>query len=110
MWNRVPDNEVLELERSEVCFGFPGGEYSLIWNPAAQHSLEVAYCGSRETWHLFLRESAGSDVKLCGMADWVPEILGDVCWFEFVISDQPTITYWGNQVIYRQDVAAAKGG
>lgn len=106
MWSRILDDEILELARNEVRFRFSAGEYSLVWDPGTQHSLKVVYGGDGEVWHLFLRERSGGDVKLSGMADWVPEILGEACWFEFVISDEPTVTYWGDRVIYRQDVAA----
>ena len=65
-------------------------------------------CGARETWRLFLRERSVGNVKLSGTADWVPEILGDACWFEFVISGEPGMTYRFYRVIHRQDAAAAR--
>jgi hypothetical protein len=102
-WKRIPDDQPLSLDRREHRFSFPGGSYAIIWDPSWQHTLTVDYDGSREKWSVNIREIADDEVRLSGMADWVPEILGEACWFELVIGNQPSITYWGDRVIYRQD-------
>lgn len=104
-WQRIPDNEAFDLGRREIRFRFPRGCYLVVWDPTLQHEVTVEFDGSKETWPLSIREADGDRARLQGMADWVPEILGDVCWFELVIDDQASITYWGNQVVYRQDFA-----
>jgi hypothetical protein len=102
-WKRIPDDQRLSLDRREHRFSFPGGSYAITWDPSLQHALTVDHDGSREEWSVELREVSDYEIRLSGMADWVPEILGEPCWFELLIGDQPSITYWGNQVIYRQD-------
>jgi hypothetical protein len=102
-WLRIGDDELLHVGYRELRFAFAKGEYTIVWDPTSQHCVTVLHEGSKETWSVSLREVYGSRARLSGSADWAPEILEEVCWFELVLGDQATITYWGDKVIYRVD-------
>ncbi len=86
-------------------FKGPNGEYQIHLSPRNQNALIVQYEGEERQWWIETKETSASDIRLCGMADWVPQILGKACWFELMIGPERLITYWGDRVIYRKDLA-----
>lgn len=102
-WTQASDDEVLVRDDIRLNFVFAGGVYSIILEAGARYSLSVEYNGETEIWPILRQEIRGSDIRLSGHADWVPEILEDACWYVLEIGAKPQITYWGDQVIYRVD-------
>ena len=82
---------------------FARGEYTIILEAGARYSLKVEHNGETEVWPISVQEVRGSDIRLSGLADWVPEILENACWFVLEIGSKPQITYWEDKVINRVD-------
>ncbi|MCP4385537.1 MAG: hypothetical protein GY798_29680 [Hyphomicrobiales bacterium] len=102
-WLRIGDHETALFGNRRWEFKFSGGTYLLVATEADQEFISIEYNNKTELWPIALKEKSGDTYKLSGMADWVPEILEDVRWFELFICPAPNITYWGDSVIYRTD-------
>ena len=104
-WKQVSDDSVLIENERTLLFDFPGGEYAVVLKPSSQELLTIRFCESEELWPIMTKAIKGTDNKFSGLADWVPEILGEVCWYELILGETCSMTYWGDQVIYRTDHA-----
>ena len=104
-WLRIGDDEIAQYGEHSWVFRFPNGTYRLTVSEDEQDDILVQLLDKKEYWPVNRKEKSGSVFKLSGMADWVPEILETVCWFELIISPKPKITYWGDRIIYRTDLA-----
>lgn len=59
-------------------------------------------------WHVLNveRENNG-DLVMSGMTTGTQKIWNDQFWFELRLDDVPAVMrYWGNRVIWREDIAA----
>ena len=75
-----------------------------------QGYVSVEHERKTERWPISLIKHNGEHFKLSGTADWTPELMDDVYWFELFLDDMPKITYWGDRVIYRVDRALTLPG
>ena len=101
---RISDDSKIIDQEVSLNFEGPNGEYELRLSPQNQRALIVRFKGEDKQWWIETKETSASGIRLCGMADWVPQILGQACWFELVIGTERVITYWGDRVIYRKDL------
>ena len=104
-WTRIADDTVLFRETLELKFRSPNGEYLIVLGPHRNEQLVVHHKKQVEIWPVMTKAKRENGYKICGLADWVPEILTDVCWYELIIGPEVSITYWGDKVINRVDVA-----
>ena len=102
---RIGDDEVAKFGRQALRFQHNDVSYTIILDQSEQDIVLVEHDGKSEDWTVWLKEYNGEHFKLSGQADWVPEILDEICWFELTLNDAPKITYWGDRVIYRIDQA-----
>lgn len=102
-WSQVSDDDVIVKDNLRLKFAFARGEYTIILEAGARYSLKVEHNGETEVWPISVQEVRGSDIRLSGLADWVPEILENACWFVLEIGSKPQITYWEDKVINRVD-------
>ena len=103
-WTRISDDSKIIDQEVSLNFEGPIGKYEIHLSPQNQRALIVRFEGEDEQWWIETKETSASGIRLCGMADWVPQILGQACWFELVIGTERVITYWGDRVIYRKDL------
>ena len=106
-WSQISDDTVVVMEDRVLWFDCPRGEYSLVLKQSSPEIITVRFGDKEEAWPIMTKAIKGLEYKLSGLADWVPEILAEVCWFELEIGVQCTITYWGDQVINRIDAVKA---
>ena len=106
-WTQISDDAVVVKKDRILFFNCPRGEYALVLERSSPESIRVRFDNKEEFWTISTKAVSGSNYKLSGLADWVPEILADVCWFELVLGAECSITYWGDQVIHRKDNAKA---
>jgi len=93
-----------------VEFDGPEGPYTLKFRPTGEWDglFDVNIAGRDLTWSVEMAErNARGELILSGFAV-TKEVWGDSFWFELKTKPPPAmITYWGNQVIWRTDSAAA---
>ena len=100
---RIGDDEFALFGAHYYRFAFSGGQYSIRVDQSDQNYLTVEYQGATEYWPIQWKEKKGKKFRLSGQADRVPEIIDDLYWYELVLDAEPTITYWGDRVVYRTD-------
>lgn len=103
-WTRISDDSKIIDQEVSLKFEGPNGAYEIHLSPRNQSALIVRFEGEEEQWWIETKETSVSGIRLCGMADWVPQILGHACWFELVIGSERLIKYWEDRVIYREDL------
>lgn len=87
----------------------PDGAYDLAFRPTDDWDgvIDTVIGGVAMTWHVVtsdLHPEGGR--SLGGMTIGTDAAWGDQFWFELVLGPEPsTITYWGNQVVWRVDHA-----
>lgn len=106
-WNRVGDNQKAAFGLRDIVFPLADGSYVLNVNDDNQDYLICRHGESEERWEILLKESNGSDFRLSGMTHSSPGILEDAAWFQLVLNERPTVSYWGDQVLIRKDAALA---
>ncbi|MEP2977876.1 MAG: hypothetical protein ABJO86_00225 [Lentilitoribacter sp.] len=106
-WLRIGDDETAEFGSRRILFDFDGMSYVISIDQTQQDFVSVEHNGGTNQWHVCLKEYNGECFKLSGAARIVPHILGDLYWFELLVSKTPIITYWGDKIIYRTDRASA---
>lgn len=94
----------------DVAFTGPEGPYTIQFKPTDQWDgvIDVSIGGLAMRWHVVdADEEETGEVVLGGMTDGSEPIWDDAFWFELRIGNAPPlIRYWGNQVIWREDLAA----
>jgi len=104
-WTQISDDAVVVKKDWILRFNCPRGEYTLVLEPSSPEIIRVRFDNEEKFWPITTKAVNGSYYKLSGLADWVPEILADVCWFELILGAECSITYWGDRVIHRKDNA-----
>ena len=102
-WIQLADYEQLFDDVLELKFKSPNGEYQIVLEPQNNEELIVRHKNESEIWPIMTKAKFGKNYKVCGLADWVPNIVNEVAWFELIIGEKTSITFWGNQVINRVD-------
>ena len=103
-WTRISDDgKIIDREMS-VEFTGPNGAYEIHLSPQNQSALIVHFEGEQDEWPIEVKETSASGIRLSGVADWVPQIIGQLCWYELVIGAERLITYWSDRVVYREDL------
>ena len=106
-WVRIGDDELAPFGVQSHCFAFPHGRYLISVDQSNQNYVDVVYQGKTERWPIDLKHQKGDNFRLSGMADWIPELMDDYCWYELFLGKELKITYWGNRVVYRTDLPSA---
>lgn len=101
--DRIIKTDWASLGNHSWHFKFPRGEYTLNITNSIPEFVVVKFLDETERWPVQLEERNGSEFKLSSFADWTPELLEYVCWFELLVSPKTKITYWGEKEIYRTD-------
>jgi hypothetical protein len=65
--------------------------------------VQVSHHDNLDRWPIYLRFRQADVFRLCGMTHPMPGLLSDGYWYDFVLGPTTTITYWGNQKIFRAD-------
>ena len=105
-WTRIPDGTPWIKKERKFRFHGPNGPYTITLSPSSLEYLRINFDNAEELWPMNIVEVQGSTFKISGLADWVPEILLDECWYEFVIGSERAITYIGSKGYRRKDVAS----
>jgi hypothetical protein len=104
IWKRISyDYKIIDQEMS-LMFEGPNGAYEITLSPQNQSALTVRFDGEEKQWWIETKETSATGIRLCGMADWVPQILGEACWYELVVGSERLITYWGDRIVCREDL------
>ena len=106
-WTRIGDDQDAQFGRQSLRFEHNDISYMITVDQSDQGTVSVEHDGKSEHWPVSLKEYNGEYFKLSGQADWVPELLDYVCWFELILNDAPKITYWGDREVYRIDQATS---
>lgn len=102
-WIRIGDDEFAPFGKHTCLFAFQKGSYSITSDQSDQNYLTIEYQGKKELWHIMRKDKKGDEFKLSGSADWIPEIVAKPYWYELILCNKPTITYWGDRVVHRID-------
>jgi hypothetical protein len=76
-----------------LAFYFPRGVYSLSLTKSVPELIAVKFLNKTETWPAHLEEHYGSEFKLSGFTDWIPELLEDASSFELLVFPKTKINY-----------------
>ena len=94
----------------EQCFDGPEGRYKLEFRPLDDWDgqIQTTINGHQMLWDVLNVETdTDAGLVLGGMTHGSEAIWDDVFWFELCLDDEPrTIRFWGDKVIWRQDLAA----
>lgn len=87
----------------------PEGDYELAFEPTDDWDgvVYVAIAGLKTRWSVEAVDRDEVAVTLSGMTAGCHDLWNDEFWFVLAPwADPPTITYWGNQVVWRTDVGS----
>ena len=103
-WTRIPDDDQFIEQELTLSFLGPNGPYQITLAPTHIDRIFVRFEGEDEQWIVSVKEANASGLRLSGVADWVPQILEQSCWFELTVGVERLIRYWRNRAIHREDV------
>ena len=102
-WKRIWDDELAEFETHIYEFHAPLGNYRLDLDNRDKDYVDVITKTDKSRWPIDTKFSDGKHFKICGMADEITGVIDDYYWFELILDKYPTITYWGDKIIFRTD-------
>ena len=107
VWKRIYDDEIAHFGNQISVFASPMGSYKLEIAEARQETVSMISETSVENWPVQRKEQKGEHFRLSGMAWKTTELaLSDTYWFVLTICEKPQIEFWGDQILFRKDVAA----
>ena len=106
-WNRIGDDEIARWGVVDLKFEFFGGVYSILLDEDRQQSIRVKLGDLSEVWPINLKHQKDGRFMISGLADTVPEILEQVCWFELLLGPTPSIEFLGSDNYRRVDKSCA---
>jgi len=100
---------VLQPEPFDVTFSGPTGRYRLGFRPDEDEGhFEVTLGDLSTVWDVEVCEREGDGWRLNGLTRDTAATWGDTYWFSLeTTGSRPRIQYWGDQVLVREDQAAA---
>jgi hypothetical protein len=102
-WVRIGDHETADWGMRKFRFEYADGAYEVFVETESQELLEIRFDDQVERWIINRKHQRDGIFMMCGCADTVPELMSEICWFEFVMSDKPEMLLWGEGRLYRID-------
>lgn len=102
---RVSETEFMAFGKHELRFKATDRTYVILASDTDQQKINVICNDRLMYWPVEIKERTAVGFRLSGLTMRARGLLNDVYWFELQLCETPKITYWADQVVYREDMS-----
>ncbi len=102
-WRTIWDHEFANYGRRSITFASADCAYEVSVNDEDQEWVSVQFAGEALRWPIYVKEVHEGTYRLSGLTSGADDLLGDCFWYQLVLASPCTVSYWGSQVLVRED-------